>query len=59
MVGPRGRCPAGSAEKGHAVGGGLLLRLLRLLLGYELLVDDDLDVILRKGRKWRKNKQVV
>lgn len=42
---------AGSAEEGHAVGGGFLLRLLQLLLGPQLLVDDDLDVVLRKGKE--------
>lgn len=44
----RGR-PAGPTEEGHAIGGGLLLWKLRLLLGLELLVNDDLDVVLRKG----------
>lgn len=46
-AGPGGRRRrAGPPEEGHGVGDGLSLELLRLLLGPQLLVDDDLDVIL-------------
>lgn len=45
-AGPGGRRCAGPPEEGHGLGGRLSLELLRLLLGPQLLVDDDLDVIL-------------
>lgn len=48
---PGGSRLAGPTEEGHAIGGGLLLSLLRLLLGPELLVDDYLDVVLRKSEE--------